>query len=538
MSVGCVIKRVIQFDIPISYGEVRLFDANHNEITNNCLYSWSTDSVCWTLWASKPVFDKAAPMIDGDFFLRILITTSLGEVWYNSLITTCWHISIYNEGEFLGDFCGNPNLFQPYANLDCALEMQQQLADSIICMLGIPCYYFKVTSNPDTIDYTFKEYILQHVESVKVLKLMVQDGEMPSSKPEMSDFDFAFTNEWEVEISKTAFASAFGNEAYPKHDDFVYIPLMKRMYFVNSAYDEKKEGLMWRSTTWSLQLNKYEDKTDISQGDFTDLIDSFIVNNYKDTFGDNEIIEQERQTGVFETESPGFEPTNLYPIYMQDNVRKSISQQDINNIADTQVNHWSTIVARNAYNFQNENSLVTYQNQYCGDCGVASFIVKPTNSDINSDLLSIGSIKIHLESNSDNATISFSDISTQLDLNQAYLVVCKWNLKNYSTEMEVYKYTHDENLPIYRIRQDMNYFDTDNGVLLASVYNNSYINDKSVDIVLKPYGALVTNVKVYDKYMDHKAGLAELLKYTSKNDHCVVCDLARKIDTVHGYSVQ
>ena len=35
--------------------------------------------------------------------------------------------------------------------------------------------------------------------------------------------------------------------------------MMKRMWEVNSAYDEKNTGLMWRSTTWKLQLVKYND---------------------------------------------------------------------------------------------------------------------------------------------------------------------------------------------------------------------------------------------------------------------------------------
>ena len=32
--------------------------------------------------------------------------------------------------------------------------------------------------------------------------------------------------------------------------------MMNRMWDVNAAYDEKNEGLMWRSTTWKLQLVK------------------------------------------------------------------------------------------------------------------------------------------------------------------------------------------------------------------------------------------------------------------------------------------
>ena len=88
---------------------------------------------------------------------------------------------------------------------------------------------------------------------------MIKDGAMPSSNPKLTEFDFDWETDRETEISKTQFATAFGDEAYPKFGDFIYIPMMGRMWDVNAAYDEKNEGLMWRSTTWKLQLVKYSD---------------------------------------------------------------------------------------------------------------------------------------------------------------------------------------------------------------------------------------------------------------------------------------
>ena len=186
---SCFIKRVLQFKEGIAFGPVKITNAEGIDITKDCMYSWSSDSVCWTNWVNYNTYLRLAKNVETDFFLRILFNTSLGTVSINKMETKCYSVCLYNENPFLEDLCSE-NLFNPYANLDCALQLQQQLSNSIICMLGIPIYYFRVLPQKDTADYTFKEYIMHNVESVKQLKLMIQDGTMPSSKPQFSDLDF------------------------------------------------------------------------------------------------------------------------------------------------------------------------------------------------------------------------------------------------------------------------------------------------------------------------------------------------------------
>ena len=134
---------------------------------------------------------------------------------------------------------------------------------------------------------------------------------MPSSNPKLTELDFDWEVDWETEISKTQFARAFGDDAYPKYQDFIYIPMMKRMWDVNAAYDEKKEGLMWRSTTWKLALTKYEDSTNVNGLEFDGIIDDW-AQTYEEAFGQIERNEQERQTGATPLSAPSYAATNLY----------------------------------------------------------------------------------------------------------------------------------------------------------------------------------------------------------------------------------
>ena len=52
-----------------------------------------------------------------------------------------------------------------------------------------------------------------NVDSVKQIKMVIQDGVMPSSKPEFADWGMDFQNDWEPEITKQSFATAFGKKS-------------------------------------------------------------------------------------------------------------------------------------------------------------------------------------------------------------------------------------------------------------------------------------------------------------------------------------
>lgn len=47
---SCNIKRILKFNEAITTVPVRIFDNNKLDITNNCMYSWSNDGVCWSAW--------------------------------------------------------------------------------------------------------------------------------------------------------------------------------------------------------------------------------------------------------------------------------------------------------------------------------------------------------------------------------------------------------------------------------------------------------------------------------------------------------
>lgn len=525
----------MQFKEAVVFGPVVLINANNEHIESVCSYSWSSDSVCWTSWVDYNSYLRIASNIDGEFFLRILIADTLSHVFINAMETKCYTMCLYNTNPFIEDFCSQ-TLFDPYANLDCALQLQNQLSNSVICMLGIPIYYFRVLPDKESADYTFKEYVMHNVESVKQMKMMIQDGTMPSSKPNFSDLDFDWETDWDVELSKDAFAMAFGDESFPKQRDFIYVPMQKRMWEVNSAYDEKNEGLLWHSTTWKLGLIKWNEKTNVDQNDFENVIDNLIVNKYENVFAELETNEQERTSSTAQIEKPTYTANNLDNVFLQDNVRKALTK-DLISIINVQYNNRSLVVGKNAYSFK-KNGTIIYQKPYCSENGTLSFILDRSQISQQIDykpVIGFGDNEISTNGNS----LKFGNAQIEL-VDDIYLVVCRWNHKTFVQEICAYPYITPKNVPLYKVRPEMHYFDFEKGISCTSEYSNSLIADDKhkSEVILTGYPFMLTNIKLYNKYLSEEQVYKEIAKYTTTSKSCIINDLARPLDTGNGYSVR
>ena len=533
---ACLIKRLITLTVPIHYQRINLFDDNNIDVTAGAKFSWSTDGLCWTNFVSLEQYGELAPNIEGDFYLRILITTGFSKLVVGGKVSDCYTICLYNENPYLADLCTNQTV-DFYAGLDCALQMYIQLSDLVCCMVGIPIYYFRVLPDKSTADFTFKEYVLHNVVDLKHLKMVMQDGQMPSSKPQMTEFDFDWETDWDVEISKTAFAKAFGDNAFPKQRDIIYVPLMKRMWEVNSAYDEKAEGFMWQPTTWKLGLVKWNDKTNVDQGIFEDIIDNFTVNRIEN-YLPLETEEQRRLTGTEQTQAPVFKPDNLYNLEITDAVRKAVTNTELKSVNQFQINHRAAVVTRNFYNFKEPESTILYTQQSCKDSGTLMFMVDTRNIGPVPAKTIFGLGRIHIDW--DGNAVKFNGLEWQIETPNIYIIKATWDRNTFTTSLTAYPYRclAPEGTPPYMIRPEMYVFDFTNPVCdLTGPYNNDFIQTEKQSAWLCPYPLLMTNIKLYDKMLSEEEAAKEAIKYTTKNEHCILNDVARPFQDDFGYSV-
>lgn len=540
---GCSPAQVINLGFAIN-------DISTVEVYNNCdckydknelQYAYSLDNICWTCYMSYDEILKMTIALKQDFYIRIKIYNVVGYLIVDNNKTNDYSTQIFQGFDFKLDNCANnKNMFNPYANLDCAISLQTQLAETVACMFGVPIYYFKLAPNQGSKDITFKEYALMDVEAVKQIKLIIKDGQMPSSKPEFTEFGLDWQTDWETEISKGMFATAFGMKAQPMEGDLIYIPMMKRMWMVNGAYEEKNENLMWNSTTFRLMLVKYQEKASVNLGDTEELVDSFVKNKYEDLFGDEENV----GSGSDAVDAPLYAANNLYAVFESDATRKYVSCKDLN-IYDNKVYYKGTLISDSKYDFalNTEKKTIIYQKQYCGTEGSVSFIINPLSNQILGDnnvnnkipLLEIGDIKIMIEQKLFKTNLSINkapEIEATIDNNQIYFVIFRWSKVLNYVELSVFGYVANEKVPEYKRTSAHYWFDLDKPVSTKiSKFNIELVQENKKDVVLNSLYGSITNIKVFDVYND---AISDLIQQYPNHQHLIINDTARKLVDLPG----
>lgn len=506
-------------------------------------YSYSVDNACWTCYMSYSDFIQNIPN-DTDFYLRIKVKGPITSVKLNGSVFSEYSTQL--DSSFNFSYCSSnisSNTFNPYANLDCAVSLQQYLSETVSCLFGVSCYYFKLTPETKSKDISFKEYTIMNVEAVKQIKLIISDGIMPSSKPEFSDFGLDWQTDWETEISKGTFATAFGETAQPMEGDLIYIPMMKRMWMVNEAYEEKNESLMWNATTFKLALVKYQEKDSVNLGDTEDMVNSLVKNKYEELFGNEEVVD----SGEEGNEAPRYAANNLYSVFESDATRKYVTCDPIS-ISNTESLYYKgTLIADSFYSFSDpEASQIIYQREFCGTDGVISFIIKPfVCGTFSKNIINIGKyFSIDISQSGNECTLSLSKMpGMKITLKPSesdkalpsYFVILRWSKSLNIAEFSAYKYTRDKDIPDYKINMYSYYFDIDNPVaVITKPYDNELIIDCKSEISLQGFYGTITNIKVFDIYNDN---ISQIMQMFPTHQHLLINDVARKLVDGNGVAL-
>ena len=567
------------------------------------LISYSTDYVTY----SEPIkygssdFTNIFQNIESDVYLRIYITGSsiAGSIEYSFSTIMIGGILYHMGSAFTVSITSDasksiqwsPNCIDPYANLDCALILQQQLSDQVICMLGIPIYYFRVDPVEKSKDIVFKEYTLHQVVQVKQLKLMLQDGQLPSSNHKLTELGFDWESDWEVELSKTQFATAFGDKVFPKTRDFIYVPLMRRMWSVNAAYDERADMLMWRSTTWKLSLLKYEDSSNISglnsdsnnikfsdsNIDFDSIIDS--LNLYDPYEEDFDLDKANKDSTYDQINSPSNKSDNnsleisnnkIIELKKFDNLRESIEILNPNptnnlngnniglnqllNIGSDILCHKSNIIARNFYESKG-NLKINYFHKIPykkGDKINISFLLYIKITDINKlvgnnnkgdirlmEYSMDGNNKEYLsilyDQSTNNIIFGNSYIQTEIPYltnNEVYLL--EYSLNNNKISLNIYKQLYPTNRPLYTIKPEHRYFEFYKGTEKPFIDDNFYHPGSYRSSLFINPGYQIHKFSVYnlkENYNNNSLINTELSKYQTNSPYIIINDLCRPFTT-------
>ena len=538
---GCKPTQIVNLNMAFNnLNNLEIYDECDNKYDlNNLQFSYSVDGLCWSCYLSYNDLLTNTVELTSDFYIRFKVQGGIKKIIIDNSQFTDYSTQLDTNFNFT--YCNSSissNIYNPYANMDCAIQLYQYLSNTVACITGIPIYYFKLSPNRGSKDITFKEYSLMDVEAVKQIKLIVQDGQMPSSKPEFSDWGLDFDSTWTTEISKSMFATAFGNKAQPMEGDLIYIPMMKRMWMVNEAYEEKKDGFMWVATTFKVTLTKYQEKGSVDLGDAESLVDTFVKNKYEDIFGDDD--EDTRGSGEEFVEAPVSAKDNLLPIYQSDAQRKYVSCEGID-IKDESTYYNATVISDKCYYYSSMTlaKKIVYQQKFCGDDGTISFIIKPICTDkYKGNLITIGRFKIDIQQTTEKTILSINKskkIKLELYNNKTYFVFLRWSKELKIVEMSAAEYTWPESIPIYKLQPGHYKYDIDNRQISTDKWTIEYSMNNKSETVLNGFHGTITNIKVFNMYNDN---ISEIMQMYPTNNHLLINDTARNILGMDGYNLR
>lgn len=497
-------------------------------------FAYSLDNICWSCYMSYEEALRNTVDLKQDFYVRMKVPGGIGKVTINDEIYPNYTTEL--EGGFQFDSANNSeNTYNPYANMDNAIALSQQLSESVSTLVGIPIYYIKLNPNAGSKDLTFKEYALMNVEAIKQIKLIIQDNTMPSSKPEFNDWGLDWQTDWETEITKGSFATAFGVTAQPMEGDLVYIPMMKRMWMVNAAYEEKRDGFMWVATTFKVALVKYEEKDSVQLGDAQSFVDSIVKNKYEDLFGEDD--QSTYDSGQASTDAPTYVSYNkLYPVFESDATRGYVTCDSLD-ITQNSVYYKGTLISDSKYDFLRNDveSKISYQKKYCGDEIAISFLIYPQIAEYSGTILSIGNIKVNIDQTIYDCKLTLNkikSISVNLIPNIWNFVTLKWSKQLNIVEMISYQYTHNQDIPRYKLSNNHFWFDIDTPIAqVHSKYDMELNVTERTPVEIKNFYGSITNFKLFDLYNDN---ISELLQMYPTHQHLMINDTARRIVSLYG----
>lgn len=156
--------------------------------------------------------------------------------------------------------------FRPY-EVNSAIGIYQDMSYFTNQLYGHLVVYFRTLPESDSGDYIFKEWTLYKNVDRKCIKVMVPKNVFPSNAPKYQEFGLDFQVPFEIHLDHRYFQSIFGADSEPRKRDFLYFPLLNRMFEIQGSYLHR--GFMMTPTFWKIQLKKYNPNIDMLLKDET-----------------------------------------------------------------------------------------------------------------------------------------------------------------------------------------------------------------------------------------------------------------------------
>lgn len=166
---------------------------------------------------------------------------------------------------------------------------------AIAQMYGHFSIYFKSTVTKK--NNTLATNVNREIVSIKKFPVQFPGNELPQDRNVYSDWDYPLIDEVMIHVVDELFKKAFGYDSVPQAGDFLYVPLINKLFKVTAV--QPKNGYMGKIGWWEVFLGKYED--DETLGMSKDLHENFSTFEDYGAFEDYDGLIEELETIENET---------------------------------------------------------------------------------------------------------------------------------------------------------------------------------------------------------------------------------------------
>lgn len=237
--------------------------------------------------------------------------------------------------------CDKDLLFSPYDMASPAVKLWGDMSCHIGEMFGHCVRYFRTKPKPESADVVLKEFSIYDVVDVKDIKIIFADNRIPEDTISYIPFDQDFSEGFEIHIIKEHFERAFGQNEAPAENDYMYIPLLDRIYEIHSSHPEK--GFMGKSVYYKAMLYKWQDKSNVLKDEPIEEYIESITKNFEET------LRPEIEKEYIDVTKP--QQYQTFSIGNQDKIRSHINENL--SIVDRDIVNYFTVVAKYFYDLGN-----------------------------------------------------------------------------------------------------------------------------------------------------------------------------------------
>jgi len=324
-------------------------------------YRYSRDGSTWSEWKTWNSWDFTPTDLTW-FGFRFKSETS----WNFEGISIDWtggemlsdicncKVYVYDEDSFLAPCDSTQYTYNAGFGLT---KIWEQMSKAVFDKYGWPVVYFKCDPIKESRDVVFREWSLLKVRECKQLKVVVPDNDFGTGDFQFTEFDIDFSEDMEIQVSKEMFYAAFGTYEMPAEKDFLYFPLERKMFRINSVQESRNH--MRQSYWWKINLIKWNESDSIIKEEGIQTTIDDLTLNFKDVGFEDERTDEE-------LDIVNEQQYTVRSVSTNDKVRDTVNiEWETGGIVQENLSNYFTVFSKYQYNLDFKGAtateVVTYQ---------------------------------------------------------------------------------------------------------------------------------------------------------------------------------